>query len=159
MRPVLTIASLSIILSGEQDIDHISHEMRAVVESEWPGWRASCHRRNRRVEMMPSLTDSQTRSSSVARRPMAPIGFEFRTAGGRVPSPPAEQATACQDQAGCTWNITSGAAICALMSVRPNKNCRVEIAHAFIKPQRSILLINGKSPLNTQAQPADQLRI
>ena len=49
-----------------------------------PGWRASCHRRNCRVEMMPSLTDSQTRSSSVARRPMAPIGFEFRTADGRV---------------------------------------------------------------------------
>jgi 5-methylcytosine-specific restriction endonuclease McrA len=33
--------------------------MRVVVESEWPGWRASCYRRNRRVEMMPSLTDSQ----------------------------------------------------------------------------------------------------
>jgi hypothetical protein len=48
------------------------------------GWRASCHRRNCRVEMMPSLTDSQTRSSSVARRPMAPIGFEFRTPDGRV---------------------------------------------------------------------------
>jgi hypothetical protein len=39
-------------LSGEQHIDHISHEMRAVVESEWPGWRASCYRRSRRVEMM-----------------------------------------------------------------------------------------------------------
>src|SRR5262249_52992904 len=36
---------------------------------------ASCLRRSRRVEMMPSLTDSQTRSSSVARRPMAPIGL------------------------------------------------------------------------------------
>ena len=45
------------------------------------------------------------------------------------------------------------------LRVNEYKNCRVEIAHAFIKCQRSILLINGKSPLNTQAQPADQLRI
>ena len=67
-----------------EDIDHISDEMRAVVGSEWPELAHSCRRRNRRVEMMPSLTDSQTRSSSVARRPMAPIGSKFRTADGRV---------------------------------------------------------------------------
>src|SRR5262249_33600959 len=47
------------------------------------GWPTG-HRTTRRVEMMPSLTDSQTRPSSMARRPMAPIGFEFRTADGRV---------------------------------------------------------------------------
>ena len=33
-------------------------------------WEAS-------VEMMPSLTDSQTSSSSAARRPVAPIGLSF----------------------------------------------------------------------------------
>jgi hypothetical protein len=41
------------------------------------GWQeeSASLRRSRRVEMMLSLTDSQTRSSSVARRPMAPIGL------------------------------------------------------------------------------------
>ena len=58
-------------------IDHSSDEMRAVVGSEWPELAHSCRRRNRRVEMMPSPTDSQTRSSSVARRPMIPIGLSF----------------------------------------------------------------------------------
>ena len=57
-------------------IDHISDEMRAVVGSEWPEL-ARKRRRNRRVEMMPSLTDSQTSSSSAARRPIAPIGLSF----------------------------------------------------------------------------------
>src|SRR5262249_10651857 len=47
-------------------------------------WPTSCRRRNRRVEMMPSLTDSQTRSSSWPEGRWPPIGFEFRIADGRV---------------------------------------------------------------------------
>jgi hypothetical protein len=48
-------------------IDHISDEMRAVVESEWSELaRKLPPKKPQGGEMMPSLTDSQTRSSSVA---------------------------------------------------------------------------------------------
>src|SRR5262249_13536573 len=46
-----------------------------------PSWRTSCRRRSRRAEIMPSLTDSQTRSSSVAYD--GTYWVEFRTADGR----------------------------------------------------------------------------
>jgi hypothetical protein len=40
-----------------EHIDHISDEMRAVVESDWPGLQAATEE-TVGLEMMPSLTDS-----------------------------------------------------------------------------------------------------
>jgi hypothetical protein len=37
-----------------EGINHISDEMRAVVESEWPSWRTSCRRRSRRADLDPA---------------------------------------------------------------------------------------------------------
>ena len=46
-------------------------------EASGPTWRTSCRRRNRRVEMMRSRTNSQTGSPSAARGPMAAVRLSF----------------------------------------------------------------------------------